>query len=252
MKRLIELTANSELGSLRHPATQGLFLYVMQNEHGLIKVGRSENPERRVIEVQKAARCKVSLIAAYPGSGHFEEWIHVRMENYAIGFEWFDGTQKSKDALASLFDIHLPWAYALGAGAQDWIERLLDKGAERYWRKRERDAIRRIKGAVIGKGIFRNDGNGSEILDSYIAPHVGFRDPVSCGTPSGESGIYARFWDSEELIPVPAYTRSMEAALSLWLPDPDRQIQSFERPIECCFFGLCDRLGFDPERLSVY
>ncbi|MFM0046327.1 GIY-YIG nuclease family protein [Paraburkholderia sediminicola] len=252
MKRLIELTANSELASLRLPATRGLFLYVMQNEHGIVKIGHSENPERRMVEVQKAARCKVSLIATFPDAGHFEEWVHIQMADFAIGFEWFEGTQKSKNALVLLLGIDLQWAYPFSGGAQAWMERLMDSGAERYWRKREREVIRRVKGAVIGEGIFRNDGNGSASLDGYIAPHVGFRDPVFKDTCNGESVILARFGDSEKMTLVPTYTRSMDAALRLWLPDPYRSIPAYARPVECCFYGLCDRLGFDPERLSAY
>ena len=252
MKRLIELTASSELISLRRPSTRGLFLYVMQNEHGIVKIGRSDNPERRTLEVQKAARCKVSLIATFPDAGHFEEWLHIQMDAFAIGFEWFEGTQQSRDALASLLGIDLQWVYPSSGNAQAWTERLMDSGAERYWRKRERDVMRRLKGAVIGEGIFRNEGNGSDSLDSYIAPHVGFRDPVCRDTRNGQPANLARFGDSEKMTLIPAYTRSMDAALSLWLPDPYRTIPTYARPIECCFHGLCERLGFDPERLSVY
>jgi len=253
MKRLIELTASAALPSLHNPATSCLFLYVMQNEHGLIKIGRSDDPHRRVSEVQKSARCSVALIATFPGAGHFEEWMHIQMADHLIGYEWFEGTREARDALAALLGHELTWVYELTAqSARAWTERLLDSGAERYWRKRERDVIRRIKGAVTGNGTYRAHVDGSLDLDGYIAPHVGFREPLLEEDRDGKPVLLARFGDSEKMTDVPAYTRSMAAALSLWLPNPDRPIQSFERPVECCFFGLCDRLGFDPERLSAY
>lgn len=253
MKRLIELTANADLSSLRNPATRGLFLYVMQNEHGFIKIGRSDDPRRRLMEVQKSARCPVALIATFPEAGHFEEWVHIQMADHHIGFEWFEGTREAMDVLAALLGLELTWAYAFeGTSAHAWTKRLLDSGTERYWRKRERDVIRRIKGAVTGNGIFRAHVDGSAHLDGYIAPHVGFRDPVVQDIRDGRPVLLARLGPSEKMTIVPAYTRSMEAALSLWLPNRGRPIQSFERAVECCFIGLCDRLGFNPERLSVY
>lgn len=254
MKRLIELTTNAGLFSLRNPATQGLFLYVMQNAHGLIKIGRSDNPQRRVLEVQKAARCAVALIVSFPEAGHFEEWIHLEMAGHRIVLEWFEGTAVARAALAALLGVEMAWVYQLDeAGALAWTERQLDSGAERYWRRRERDVMRRIKGAVTGTGICRAYVNGSVYLDGYIAPHVGFVDPVCHDTRNGRPVLLAQHGDNAEMTEVPAYTRSMEAAQSLWLPDPDCRVRpDFTRPVECCFHALCDRLGFDPERLSVY
>ena len=114
MKRLIELTANADLSSLRNPATRGLFLYIMQNEHGLIKIGRSDDPQRRVVEAQKSARCPVTLIATFPEAGHFEEWVHIQMADHRIGLDWFEGTREARDVLAALLGLELTWAYALG------------------------------------------------------------------------------------------------------------------------------------------
>lgn len=47
MKRLVELARGIELSSLRNDRTRESTLYVMQNAHGLIKIGRSDNPEQR-------------------------------------------------------------------------------------------------------------------------------------------------------------------------------------------------------------
>ena len=249
MRRLTELSANDDLLSLRNPATQSLFLYVMQNVHGLIKVGRSDNPQRRLLEVRKAARCAVALIAAFPDSGHFEEWVHLQLADHRVALEWFGGAPQTKAALSALLGVELRWVYALDVtGAETWTERMLDSNAQRYWRRREREMLCRLKGAATGTGTFGAYRDGSVSLEADIAPHVGFRDPV-CVTADT---VLGNFGDSDRMTTVPAYTRSMEAAESLWLPDSDLRVRpAFDRPVECCFLALCDRLVFDPERLTV-
>lgn len=85
IKRLVKLISNADLFSLRNPATRHLSLYVMQNAHGLIKIGRSDNPQRRLTEIQQDARCAVALIATFPDVGHFKEWVHLQMARRRAG-----------------------------------------------------------------------------------------------------------------------------------------------------------------------
>ena len=82
MKRLIELSRHADLPSLRNDETRTMALYVMQNMHGLIKIGRSADPIQRQQQLRKQARCAVDLVATFPNAGHFEEWVRVQLDTH--------------------------------------------------------------------------------------------------------------------------------------------------------------------------
>lgn len=56
------------------PRTQ--MMYVMQNECGCIKIGRSVDPWQRRLNLRQSEHCTVELIAAFNGGGEHEEAIH--------------------------------------------------------------------------------------------------------------------------------------------------------------------------------
>jgi hypothetical protein len=60
------------------PTTAEQTLYVMQCEHGPIKLGRSVDPERRRAALEREHKCKVALVALFPATGHEEERVLIR------------------------------------------------------------------------------------------------------------------------------------------------------------------------------
>lgn len=251
MKRVIELSRNADLPSLRNDETRTMALYVMQNMHGLIKIGRSADPIQRQRQLRKQARCAVDLVATFPNAGHFEEWVHVQLDAHRAALEWFKGDDAARLAIEDLFGAPLEWPYAHHADdAAAWIERLLDAGADRYWRRRERQVIKYLKSAVVGEGVYALYGDGYYQLDADIGLMMGY--PAVCiGSSKGETIVTGRREGDRVETEVPRYSRSMEAAMTLWLPDvPEPERGAYARPVECCLAALCDRWGFDAERLG--
>jgi len=88
--------------SLRSSRPSDQHLYVMQNEHGLIKVGRSVDPERRRLALQISCWCRLELVAILPNRGGEEEWTHMQLATHRLGHEWFAGTLEAKHAVSRL------------------------------------------------------------------------------------------------------------------------------------------------------
>lgn len=251
MRRLIELSRDSDLQSLRNGETAMMTLYVMQNPHGLIKIGRSESADRRRLQLRKQVRCAVDLVAFFPNAGHFEEWLHLQLEVHRAALEWFNGDDAARLAIEDLLGERLRWPYEFRQNvASAWIERLLHDGSERYWRQRERRVIKYLKSAVIGEGICALWGDGHYQLDADIGLLMGY--PVVCiESRNGETIVTGRCDGHREESEVPRYSRSTEAAMALWLPDvPSSARGAFARPVDCCLAALSDRWGFDVERLA--
>ncbi|CAB3803905.1 hypothetical protein LMG28138_05424 [Pararobbsia alpina] len=66
---------------------QDQYLYVMQNEHGLIKVGRSIDPARRRLVLQSQCGCNIALVASLHQRGPDEEWVHSLLADFCVGYE---------------------------------------------------------------------------------------------------------------------------------------------------------------------
>lgn len=100
---LFELARASDLPSLLNEETRSMTLYVMQNMHGLIKIGRSTNPAQRLQQLRVEGQCAISLVAAFPNAGHSEELVHTHLEKHRIAFEWFSGDHLARQAIEELF-----------------------------------------------------------------------------------------------------------------------------------------------------
>ncbi|WP_342617548.1 hypothetical protein [Rhodoferax sp. GW822-FHT02A01] len=230
-----------DLQSLRNETTQAQSLYVMQNQFGAIKIGRSAQPESRLVQVAQKFRCQVKMVAVFPQNGHKEEWCHVHLAKQSLGAEWFNGIDSTKVRISELLEVPLTWPYTLdAAGLKRWLSRVTDEAADRYWRKRERTVIRRLLGAIQGATRVRED------LDGDIALLVGYTDLC---TADVESGYIARKDGQGPMVPVPAFTRTLAAAKLLW-PDEVPQADPITlSPLQYCLDALCVAWGFDPSRL---
>jgi hypothetical protein len=75
-------------------------LYIIQSDvTGMIKVGRSKDPQKRLKQLQTGNPNKLKLIASFKGEGWKEKMLHERLRRYRLEGEWF-----SYDCVGSIPD----------------------------------------------------------------------------------------------------------------------------------------------------
>ena len=70
-----------------------MYVYAIRNKHtGRIKLGISENPERRLKELQTGNDCELELLAYREAANRFkdEKAIHDKHQHLRVRGEWFD------------------------------------------------------------------------------------------------------------------------------------------------------------------
>ena len=82
----------------------GRHLYIMQaHGTGHVKVGRSDDPDRRLRQIHTGCPSIVRLVLTLPDQGHIEGYLHKRMYHRKVrsnrSGEWFE-----EGALAELPD----------------------------------------------------------------------------------------------------------------------------------------------------
>ena len=76
------------------------YLYFIQSDFtGMIKIGRSKDPQKRLKQLQTGNPNKLKLIAEFKGEGWKEKILHERLEKYRLEGEWF-----SYDCVGSIPD----------------------------------------------------------------------------------------------------------------------------------------------------
>ena len=234
-------TEADNLRSLARDSTRALSLYVIQNEHGAIKIGRSGDPEERKTQIAQLFRCKVRLVAVFPDAGNKEEWCHRQLFEHALGSEWFAGHDVARARISELLASTFEWPYTESpATLEQWLARISDDATDRYWRKLERTAIRQLMGAVQGGHRLR------PYLDSDIAFAMGHTNLMQ-----NNEGLTGSVDGQGPRILLPAYTQSLEAARHLWpANDTSSPEPTTTDPLEFCLLALCERWGFDPHKLT--
>jgi hypothetical protein len=186
-------------------------LYVMQNEFGLIKIGRSINPEQRRYSLEMVEKCQIALILVRPGDGHREEEFHIRLADHRVANEWFDGGEEARLAIADALapDGQLIWPYQFDLErAEDWIDGFWDRQITGAFPK----ALNKLVGHV------RNATKADWVIDSfaweaYLMMETGIRPFIKTirdGSGSTEiDGVEHR---------MPEFSRDLEAAMTLWPP----------------------------------
>lgn len=189
-------------------------LYVMQNQFGLIKVGRSIDPERRRLKLQSRERCQIELVLVRHLQGRREEEFHIDLSEHRLAGEWFDGVEETRAAVASAFspstDIDWPFKFDVNA-ATAWLEEFEDREAARV---APRELLRLY-------GELRTFTEPSWIVDLRMWAMYwlmeGEERPISHvarNRPSGEVVVTSRI--DGALVTMPRFSRDIEAALSLW------------------------------------
>lgn len=191
-------------------------LYLMQNQHGLIKIGRSLNVEQRRQSLQTSERCSIQIVGIFSKFGDFEEAIHLRLNDFRVLGEWFLGTPEARAAISEglgLPDIFWPIAYD-PAAAEEWITHM--------------EAVRVVR--YLKKSIYREIG----LLRSATEPSWVYDNAIYFICRAAEAGKLSA---SDARPEVPKYTAEVEAALTIW--PADRRPDSWENSaIACCIAGL--------------
>lgn len=211
-------------------------LYVMQNEYGLIKIGRSVDVERRRIALQTTERCQIKIVEIYTGCGDMEEDIHLDLDDHRLAGEWFDGSDEAKAVLRELIagdDPPIVWPYAYHREeAAAWLDHINVV--------RHADAIRRELYREIT--ILRDATEPSWVYDSGIffvrwRAVTGERPALHSGRVKGKTVTHWRDPDSDASGIVPTFTASIADALLAW-PDDIRPEAWEGTAIECCIAAL--------------
>ena len=66
-------------------------LYIIQSDlTGMIKIGRSRHPQKRLKQLQTGNPNKLRLIKSFEGQGWREGFLHERLKEFRLEGEWFD------------------------------------------------------------------------------------------------------------------------------------------------------------------
>jgi hypothetical protein len=87
----------------------GAHLYILQAKGtGNVKVGRSDQPEQRLLQLQTGSAHALRLIVVAPNRGLHERRVHLELKRYRLKGEWF-----SEACLGSMpvdiWEQTLPW-----------------------------------------------------------------------------------------------------------------------------------------------
>lgn len=202
---------------MTRPDTQTL--YIMQNEFGLIKIGRSLNPEDRRKSLQSGENCALAIVAALEKQGHREEEVHLGLKRHKIEGEWFKGTPSARNAITrALPDLSgCDWPFDYDArGAEAWLDA--------FFNRRDRRSIEK-KYARLLNGLRRIDGPGpgADALVCHLLAlsETGRVAKVAMDRENGEIVGRILHPGASCFLPVLPYSTGIAAALTLW-PDDSR------------------------------
>jgi T5orf172 domain len=212
-------------------------LYVMQNDHGLIKIGRSGDPEKRRRELEVSAGCRIALVLVVKDKGPREKAIHQKLKRHHRYREWFDGTDEARAAVSRLLNRReaLSWPFALDDDAADaWLEQIFEWGRQRY----RRDEFHRLFQRVddLRPGVEAD----ADFWRLFWISETGEWAGTCWSTKDGELYITGcrEGADEEE---IPPYSSSLNAAMSLW-PADDVPPSFDGSALECCLKAMRARL----------
>jgi hypothetical protein len=67
------------------------YLYFIQSDRtGMIKIGRSKDPNKRLKQLQTGNANKLKLISSFKGMGWREKLIHEKLNRWSEEGEWFN------------------------------------------------------------------------------------------------------------------------------------------------------------------
>lgn len=185
-------------------------LYVMQNEVGLVKIGRSLDPERRRRALQSDEQCAVNLISVLIGQGHREEATHLSLSDHLIEGEWFEGTAEAQAAISALLPElgRIDWPFLYDAGeAEAWLDGFFARRDRRSLRKQ----FYRMLNVHLRGG---SPGYGTDAMIGIMISLTG-RD----GSNAEPTTAVVRAARTSKTPGPPNYSTNLQAALAVWPDD---------------------------------
>jgi len=220
-----------------------MHLYVLQNEHGLLKVGRAADVERRRRQLERTDACRIATVIVVPDQGHSEEAVHTALSDHRMSGEWFDGTEEARAAVVRAVGwigaVEWPHSRADGRAVQSWIDLIEERRAVRM----AEQELRRILVIVADEP---GDVCAERFLEGRIWNYLWrFEQGEAAGVDYAVNGNgpmiaigYRPGGDQGE--PVPHYLRDPDAANSLW-PEDKRPAGWTGTARECCLAALWAR-----------
>lgn len=233
-------------------------LYVMQNAYGLIKIGRSQNPERRRQQLERQLGCSIALVSRQHGRGLDEEKVHLALQRHHLSHEWFKGSHEARRAVARILKLGpgLAWPYQLDElRAAEWATQFMAAQADSYWRSRRRRVIGILKGAELALGLlasYQKWGFASLDADIWSADNPG----EVCVITTGADGRSIALRNTNQGAPeVPHYTTELTAAMTLWPVgsnpySDDPKTWPRMTAFTCCIAALGARWDFDVSNIN--
>jgi hypothetical protein len=212
-------------------------LYVLQNEFGLIKIGRSRDPERRARALARRERCEIRIVAVLPGCGHLEEATHLALSEFAIAGEWFAGGVATRETVEALLESVTAWDWPFEDrpdGADHWLDQFHDRrGAEAEVRLFRRILkvylLKELPGPLADAAVHQL----SELFRCGQLPAISVRKVCSAHI--------SLYWVRGRWLTVPPYSTDMALAKSLLPPGYLASIR-METPLEVCVAAMELRL----------
>lgn len=92
-------------------AQRGAHLYVIQSAGGMIKIGRSSDPTKRLRSLQTSSGFRVKVAAVFEGRGEDERGIHYALSAHRLSGEWFRNSNAARSAILAAVgaDIDFPF-----------------------------------------------------------------------------------------------------------------------------------------------
>lgn len=209
-------------------------LYVLQNEFGLIKIGRSVAVEERRRKLTYEDRARIEIVAVFPFAGDQEEPAHIKLRRHRLIGEWFSGSDETRAAIARHFDVELTWPFEFSAEyAAIWLKHMERVRQARKLRQSIYRAVQTLQ---------RWDGP-NHILDAIA--FTAWREAIS-GKPidmlsrelwamSPETRLEHQRTRGE--VAELRVSTDLAAALQLW-PEDARPQHWGGSPLECCIAAL--------------
>lgn len=65
-------------------------VYIAMRSHdGMVKIGKSDNPKKRLVSISSEFGCRMILLRVIDGSLPHERWVHQRFGDSKVFGEWF-------------------------------------------------------------------------------------------------------------------------------------------------------------------
>lgn len=219
-------------------------LYVMQNQFGLVKIGKSVDVELRRRRLSKADNCEITLVHIGEDKGEQERTYLTLLAKYQVYGEWFEGTALSREAIASVCSIpsETIWPFELKdqREIETWIDEL-DRSRTRESRlKLSQRLIRNMeKDAYLPteeRWHFHYNFKIWQFIWEYVEglnPQVwtesdGNRESVSVATHDYNSEVYK----------LPNFTSDLTAAMTIWPAKSRPTHWHSDDAWLCCIQGL--------------